>query len=337
MKKRNLIPLVYGLALTLVLFNCQRLDEPLSTTPNADLLKGFTAIKMPNADLVTPQAVVTTPSALLPAAVSLDFKNGMTGANGKLPAEFQKAVDALNSSLSADEMKLFSEVNPEVVKNLMAGGALPDNMKRVVERAESSPALSIYLTKPVLPTVQEIKPVVEKEVKEDATARTAANTSCKKQAQDAYQATLAQLREQRSQQLAAALLANQQAVAAANAAAAACKSSVSFATERAAAQQRLNQAIATIQSSNYPSYLKNLYIVLATVQYYAELNQINQLEAQARVNCDRVKIAAIVAASSALNANRNAIQDNFDAAVAAAAAQIPIFIANCEYQQGQGI
>lgn len=341
MKNRNVFLFLCGLALTLTMYNCQRVDEPLPTGPNAELLKGFDAIKMPALDLVKPESVVSTPSALLPAAIKLDFRNGLSGTNGQLPAEFKKATDALSGALSADDLALLSELNPSVVNSLMAGGAMPDNLKKVVERAESSPSLSAYLTKAVLPTVQEIKPVAEVELKEEATtasnARTAASSNCKAQAQAAYEAKLEQLRQQRRQQLAAAQAQNAQAVADATAAATDCKNNVSYAAERAAAQQAANQAIASINSSNYPAYLKNLLIFLTAVRFYAELNAINQLEANDRRVCDQVRITAIIAASSALSANRTTIQDNFDASVEQAKAERAAFIANCQYQQGQGL
>ena len=340
MKNRNVFLILCGLALTLTLYNCQRVDEALPTGPNAELLKGFTAIEMAPVDLVKPEPVVSTPSALLPAAIKLDFRNGLTGSNGQLPAEFKKATDALTNSLSADDLALLSEQNSSVVNSLLAGGAMPDNLKKVVERAESSPTLSAYLTKAVLPTVQEIKPVAEVEVQEETTAsnaRTAASGNCKTQAQAAYEAKLDQLREQRRQQLAAAQAQNAQAVADATAAAATCKSSVSQDAERTAAQAAAQQEIAAINASNVSSTLKRLLIILVNIRLYKALNAVLILEEQDRKACDQIRLVAIISAGSALTANRVAIQDNFDAAVEQAKAERKAFIANCEYQQGQGL
>lgn len=339
MKNRNVFLFLCGLALTLTMYNCQRVDEPLPTGPNADLLKGFTAIKMAPVDLVKPEAVVSTPSALLPATTNLDFRNGLIGSNGQLPAEFKKATDALSSSLSADDMDLLSKQNPSVVSSMLGGGALPENLKKVVERAESSAALSAYLTKAVLPTVKDIKPVAEVEIKEETTAsnaRTAASSNCKAQAQAAYEAKLDQLREERRQQLAAAQAQNAQAVAAANAAAATCKSNVSRDAERAAAQTAYEQEIAAINASNVSSSYKRLLILLANIRLYQALNAILVLEGQDRKVCDQIKLTSIIASGAALTANRVAIQDNFEAAVQQAKAERAAFIANCEYQQGQG-
>ncbi len=185
-----------------------------------------------------------------------------------------------------------------------------------------------------------MKPVAEVEVKEETTAsnaRTAASSNCKAQAQAAFEAKLDQLREQRRQQLAAAQVQNAQAVAAATAAAATCKSSVSRNAERAAAQAAAQQEIAAINASNVPSSFKRLLILLANVRLYQALNAVLFLEEQDRRACDQIRLVAIISAGSALTANRVAIQDNFDAAVENARAERAVFIANCEYQQGQGL
>ncbi len=340
MKNRNVFLFLCGLALTLTMYNCQRVDEPLPIGPNADLLKDFNAIRMAPINLVAPEAVVSTPSALLPAPVMLDFQSQLAGSNGQLPAEFRKATDALTSTFSADQINLLAATNTATVNNLFANGALPENMKTIVERAESSAALSTYLAKAVLSTVQEVKPAADVQAKPDETfdknARTAAK-SCKAQAQEAYQQAVENLREQRRQQFEAAQAQKQADITAANAAFAACKANTSSGASRADAQARANQEIATINASNYPRSIKNLLIALVNIQLIQEMNAINQMDASDNKSCEQARVAAIFAANSALTANRANIQDNYEAQVEAAKDARAAFIANCEYQQGQGL
>ncbi len=341
MKNRNVFLFLCGLALMLTMYNCQRVSEPLPTAPNADLLKGFTAIKMPAVDLAKPEPVVSTPSALLPAAVKLDFNNGMVGSDGQPSAEARKATDALNKSFSAGEIDLMSNLDPSVINNLLKGAELPENLSKVVKRAETSSDFSVYLRKPVLATVEEIKPTPEVKIKEggitDPNARTGASSTCKAQAQAAYQDKLAQLRDERRQQLAAADLQNKQDIANATAAALTCKTNISYDDERANAVATADAAIQAILNSNFSNQQKRQYLAIVRISLVQALNAINRMEADDRRICDQIKRIAIVAADNILRANQRTIEANFDAAVENAKAERAVFIANCEYQQGQGV
>ncbi|MPR32141.1 hypothetical protein [Salmonirosea aquatica] len=338
MKKRSSLLSLASLALMLVMYNCQRVTDPLPTGPNAELLKGFSDIKMKTAPATQPEAVVSTPSALIPSTKLLDVQAGLKSGNH---STVQRAADDVSAALSAQDIAQLAEMTPADLKALETGGTLSAGLQAALDRAIANPVLSTYLPKMVLPTVKEIAfPVVvpERDVNTGSTDKKADNT-CKKQAQEAYKATLDQLKDQRKNQLSAAAATNKSNIASIKAGTATCKSGVtaSYSAQRVAAQQQAAANIAAINSNpSNSAVVKRLLIALVNASLSKQLADFTQMEAADKRACDQAERAALAANEAAYEANKAQIEANYDAAVAQAEIARQQYIANCEYQQGIG-
>ncbi len=342
MKKRTLSLCAYGLALTLVMYNCKKKDEPFPTEPDSELVKEINGIEAAPVTLVQPAAVTTTPSSLTASAQATEVAGAMSSlSSGTVPASVQGASDNIKAALSPTELNTLSTLSPAMVGAIAAGGALPPDMKAIMDKAMANPALAAYLPKMTLPTVngkavsggrtgaiEEVEKTEGIEV-EDACIQAAQATF------DAVKARLDATKATRDAEVAAAY---NTAIAPLTAEQASCTSGIpaTYNALRTAAQAQATQALADLAAAQsvIPADLYATLRAYVNIQLLSLLSSINTLQAADLKACSEKTAAATAAAQAARDANAAAVNASYQEALAKATAKKADLVKSCHNQGG---
>jgi hypothetical protein len=156
MKKRSLLLLTYGLAMTLVLFNCKKDDNPVDPEePDTQITDSLKNVTITPIVIVTPAPVTVTPSSLTASAEATALANDMASivASGTVPASVTAAAANVSAALSESEIATLSSLTPEAIAAIQAGGAFSPELKAVMDKVAADPILKGYLPTFSFPTV----------------------------------------------------------------------------------------------------------------------------------------------------------------------------------------
>lgn len=154
MKKRTFKLAALGLMMTFMLVNCKK-DDKDPTEPNVDITNELKGVKVETVTIDAPAAVVATPSTFTTSTATAEVGNGLAAAaaTGVVPASVTNAGAAVSSAISASEVSALSSVSAATIDAVSKGGAVPADIKAVLDKARANPALAAYLPTFTFPTV----------------------------------------------------------------------------------------------------------------------------------------------------------------------------------------
>lgn len=154
MKKRTFKLAALGLMMTFMLVNCKK-DDKDPSAPNEDITNALKDVKVENVAIEAPAAVVATPSTFTTSTATAEVGNGLASAaaTGVVPASVTAAGSAVSSAISPSEVSALSSVSSATVAAVSAGGAVPADLKAVLDKARANPALAAYLPTFTFPSV----------------------------------------------------------------------------------------------------------------------------------------------------------------------------------------
>ena len=332
---------VYGLTLTLVMYNCKKKDEPFPTEPDSELVKEINAIDMETVTLVQPVAVTTTPSSLVVSAKATEVAGALsTLSSGTVPPTVQTASNDMNAALTSAELNTLAAVTPATINDIAGGGALPANLKAIMDKVMANPALLAYLPKMTLPTVngktvsgrtgtpESVEKVDGIEI-EDA---------CLIAAQAAFDAVKTKLDAKKATQDAQIAAAYSAAIAPLAAEQASCTSGIpaTYATMRTAAQAQATSSLNDLEAAKsvIPAGLYVAIKAFINIQLLNFLSSVNTLQAADLKACSEKTAAATAAAAAARDANTAAVNASYNAAIAKATTKKGELAQSCHNQGG---
>jgi hypothetical protein len=323
MKKRSLVLLTYGLAISLALFNCKKdKEDEFPKTPNPQLVDNLNKIEVQQVTLTEPATVEVVAGSIETTAETMAFFTGVGSmGSGEVPAIVTSVGEELTTTLTPADLAVVEGVTPEAIASIRSGGAVSPALQAVINKLAANPALAVYLPKLTLPkvggvSIARIGSVEEVELTEEASA-IEVDDACVQASNTAYEARLAVLTNQRDQQLAGATTAYNNAIGGLAADETSCKAGIpaTYDAYRQSAQTQASQAMAdlaaaeSILGSNYP-YL----VALINLQLVAYLESINDLQKAAENACTATTAAKTAAAQAARDANNTAVNAAFTTA-----------------------
>ncbi len=341
MNKRTMSPWVYGLALTLVMYNCKKKDEPFPTEPDTELVKEINAIVAAPVTLVAPAAVTTTPGAVAATAKATAVAGDLSSlSSGTVPASVQTASTDIKAALSASELNTLSGITPATMNAVAAGGALPTDLKAIMDKAMANPALQAYLPKLTLPSVNG-KTVSGRTGATEAVEKTGGvqvEDACVLAAQAAFDGVKAKLDATKATEDAKVAAAYSAAIAPLAAAQTSCTSGIpaTFNTLRTAAQAQASKALADLEAakSKIPADLYATLEAFINIQTLSYLSSINTLQAAELKTCSENTTAKTAAAAAARDANAAAVNASYQTAIAEATVKKGELAQSCHNQGG---
>lgn len=346
MKKSTISLTLCALLLMLVMYNCKNKDaDPLSL--DQGMLDKLKAIKMADVELQAPKPVVSTDGTVDLSAKSLDLNADITalGATGVANAGLIAAAEEISNVLTPAETAMLANLKPEVLTAYAKGGAIPANIKAILDKAGKSAVMASRQPIVVLPTVSgavvagrigagEPAPVIEK------LTSTLISDECIALAEAAFQLTKNQLDATRDAQLAAADLAFSNASSTITNNLTTCNTTqeTKYAALLTKAETQFNTMSALLaarEAALGPVAYANLSFQVF-MQYFTYSNSIASLEIAAKNACQQIYTAGINNATAAKTANYSATNAAYTQAIADAIIARDALAEQC-HNQGGGI
>jgi predicted DNA-binding protein (UPF0251 family) len=342
MKKRSLLLLTYGLAISVALFNCKKDKEVKILEPSEEISKELDAIEVEEVVITAPAPVEVEAGKIEVSTQGTALASGLAGiaASGEIPAAVSAAAEQVEASLSTADIETLNEVTPEVIADVAAGGAVSPQLQAVMDKVNADPVLKAYLPVFTLPkvggvsvsaarigSVDEIEAIDLIEVEDVCLQSAEAKFQVKKTELDAAKAT----------EEAKITTAYNTAIAPLAADEAACKASIPGAMNlyRAAIQAQIDKAYADLEAAK--SVLGSLYPVLyslISVQAIGAYSGLPALEAASLAACTATTAAKTAAAQAARNADLAKVTASYNTAIAAATAAKSRLLESCHNQGG---
>ncbi|PWJ55978.1 hypothetical protein CLV98_11273 [Dyadobacter jejuensis] len=341
MKKRTLKILTLSLLITGVMYNCKKKDEPFPTEPDTELVDEINGIEVEEVAVSTPEAVTSTESSIAVSAKTTETATAISAITPtNIPAAATSAAAEVSGALSTEEVNTLNSVTPEVIAAVSAGGALPANLKAVMDKVAADPTLKAYLPTLTLPTVggtaisgtrtaiiegvEAVNGVLVEDACITAANATYATVKTKLDATKASEAA----------KIAAAYAANIAPLAAAETA---CQAAIpaKYAALRTQAEALSTSAITTLDAAkealgaNYA-----LLAALSKIQLLGYLSSLNELQAADIKACTAKTTAATTNAAAARDKDLATANANYAAALAKAEASKVKLIESCHNQGG---
>jgi len=334
-------PWMYGLALMLVMYNCKKKEEPFPQVPNSELVNEINAIVAAPVTLVQPAAVTTTPATLAPSAKAAEVAGAMSSlSSGTVPASVQTASTDIKAALSTNELGALTAVSPAMVSAIAAGGALPANLKAIVDKAAANPALQAYLPRITLPTVNG-RTVSGRSGAPESIERTEGievEDACVLAAKAIFDAAKARLDATKTTKDAEVAAAFSAAIAPLVAEQTSCTSGLpaTYNALRAGGQSQAAQALANLDAAQsvIPADLYATLRALINIQLLGFLSSVNTLQAADLKACGEKTTAKTTAATAARDANAAAVKASYEEALAKATAKRGELTQSCHNQGG---
>ncbi len=154
MKKSRIVNLVVVLALMLAMYNCKKKEEPFPLEPDTEVKKELDAIVVAPVTPTAPAPVTSTPATVTVSAPAAAVAGDMAQLkSGTVPASVQTAATQVSAVVSPAEVTTLTGVTPATIAAVAAGGALPAELKTIVDKVAANPALAAYLPKLTFPAV----------------------------------------------------------------------------------------------------------------------------------------------------------------------------------------
>lgn len=342
MKKNTLLSLVYALALVLVMNNCKDHDnKPFPTEPNSELLKEINAIVVTPVTPTSPAPVTTTPgTATVPAKTTTVYGDMPGLSTGTIPATVQTAANEVNVVLSAAEVNTLSSVTPAMIAAVAGGGALPADLKAIMDKVAANPALMAYLPTLTLPTVNGKSVSGRSGVPEsvEKTEGILVEDACILAAQAAYDAVKTKLDATKAAEVAKITSTYTTALAPLAAEQASCTAGIptKYTALRASVQAQANKAIADIEAAKnvIPAALVPVLKAFVNIQLLGILSSLNTLQAAELKACSETTTAKTTSFTAARDADLAKANANYAEALAKATAKKTELAQSCHNQGG---
>jgi len=352
MKKRTLKLAVFSLMMTAMLFNCKDKDSADPTKPNEDITKALDDLNLTSPTLDKPAEVKSTAASIEASAKATEVNGALDGiaASGVVPASVSGAAADVKGAISDAEVSTLNGVSAETINAVAAGGTLSPELKALLDKASSNPALAAYLPKFTFPTVNG---VALKGGRIAAATETAARTSasesvdaiekvtvddaCLAAANATFDAAKARFDASKAAEVVKVTAQYNSDIQPIATEQTACTAGVTpvFAGYRTAAQQTASAAIADLDAAQ--TVLGPLYPVLkalVNIQLLGALSSINQLEAAEKQACIAKATAATDNAKAAQTANLAKVDAAYTAALSQATKLRADALASCHNQGG---
>ncbi|GLU52707.1 hypothetical protein Dfri01_21680 [Dyadobacter frigoris] len=341
MKKRTIKLAVLSLMMTAVLFNCKK-DDSDPTAPDTEITDKLKAITMPVITPEAPAAPVVTPASVSASAQATEVNGalGSIASSGTVPASVATAATAVSSALSASDVAAINSVSATTLASISDGGAVPADIKAVLDKVKANPTLAAYLPKFTFPTVAGVTVtarIAGTEAVEKVEKVGAAIDECQAAAAAVFNPVKAALDASKTTQTNAVNAAYTAAVALIAPAQTACESSSSSAalydgfrsTANTQAQSALT-ALAGAKAVLGAQY--DLIVALTNVSLVDALDTINQLEKAGTKSCAAIAAAATANAATVKASNQAKVDAAYNTALSEANALNVQALATCHNQ-----
>jgi len=340
MKKHSFSLIVYLIALTAVMYNCKK-GDPLE--PDADLVEELTSIKLDTISLTKPAAVTSTPSTVTPSAQATAVAGGIASiaSTGTVPATVTTAANEVKAAISTAEVTKLATVPTSTIAAVAAGGALPADLKSILDKASADPKLKAYLPTFTLPTVAG-KAIPARTGGVDGIAHTdgidgiTASPECIKKGEDAFNTKKAELDAAKTTELARVNTAYTTATSSLTAQETSCKNDLpnKYKALRDAAQAAFDKAKKDLDDAK--SILGDEYYTLLgglnSLALLGNLSTVNSLQSADGKACEALTTALRAAADAAKKANEAAVEANYQKALKEANDAKTAVIESCHNQ-----
>ncbi|MCA0230359.1 MAG: hypothetical protein LCH91_07840 [Bacteroidetes bacterium] len=340
MKNRSFSLIVYLLALTAVMYNCKK-GDPLE--PDADLVEELTSVKMDTVTLTKPAPVTSTPATVTPSAQATAVSGGVASiaSTGTVPATVTTAASEVKAAITPAEVTKLATITPATISTVASGGALPADLKSILDKAGADPKLKAYLPTFTLPTVNgKAIPArtggVEGISHTDGIDGINASPECIAKGQEAFDAKKAELDKTRADELARAQSAYTTATSGLTAQETTCKTGVTnkYKPLRDGAQAAYATAAANIAAAKsvLGEETASLLEALNALALLGNLTVINSLESAEGKACTELVTASKAAADAAKKTNDDAVNANYQKALKEANDAKTAVIESCHNQ-----
>jgi hypothetical protein len=342
-KRRSITMLLCSLALMLVMYNCKKKDaDPLTVDPG--LAEEMNNIKLETVPLAETKPVVVEPSKIELSAQSVALAAGLAdmAATGVVPESVKAGSAAVTGALSPTEITAMSSVSSSVLDAIKAGGALPADLKAIMDKAAANPALSAYLPVVTLPKVggQEVGGrigVADGVSLDEAIEAIMVTDACLADAEAKFQAKKTELDAARDAQLVPVATRYAADIALIAPAQAACTAALpaKYAALRTAADANFNtlntllDASQAVLGADYATQKVQLF--LGYIGYLSSLNTLQTADTNA---CTATAAQATTNAQAARDESTAAITAAYTTALAAATAKRAELTQSCHNQGG---
>ena len=340
MKKRSLSLLVYVLALTAVMYNCKK-GDPLE--PDTQLVEELGSVKMDTVTLTKPAPVTATPATVTASAQATAVASGLASiaSSGTVPAAVTTAANEVKAAITPAEATALTSITPATISTVASGGALPSNLKSILDKASADPKLKAYLPTFTLPTVNgKAIPArtggVEGIAHTDGIDGITASPECIAKGQEAFDAKKAELDKTRADELARAQSAYTTATSGLTAQETACKADVpnKYKALRDGAQAAYAAAAANIAAAKsvLGEETASLLEALNALTLLGNLTTVNSIESADGKACTELVNALRSAADAAKKVNEDAVNANYQKALKEAETKKGEVIQSCHDQ-----
>lgn len=340
MKNRSFSLIVYLLALTAAMYNCKK-GDPLE--PDADLVKELTSIKLDTVSLTKPAAVTSTPATVTPSAQATAVAGGVASiaSTGTVPATVTTAANEVKAAISTAEVTKLATIPASTISAVAGGGALPADLKSILDKASADPKLKAYLPTFTLPTVNgKAIPArtggVEGIAHTDGIDGITASPECIKKGEDAFQTKKSELDKAKTDELARVQNAYNAATSTLTAQETTCKSSLpnKYAAIRAAAQAAYDAAKKDLDAAKtvLGEETFTLLDALNRLALLGNLSTVNTVESAESKACTELVAALKAAADAAKKTNDAAVEANYQKALKEANDAKTAVIESCHNQ-----
>jgi hypothetical protein len=343
MKKRSITLLAYGLAMMFVLYNCKKKEEPFPLEPDTAVANELNAIAVAPITLVQPAAVTTTPAGVVASAQATAAYPALGPlASGTVPATVQATANEVAAvGLSTAEVTKVEGITTQQIAAVSGGGAVPADLKVILDKMANNTALQAYLPKLTFPTVNGTTisggrtGAVESVEKGEGIE---VEDACVLAAVAVFDGVKVKLDASKAAELAKVTAAFQAAIAPLAGQEVSCKSGVpaKYDPFRVRASAVRVQGLADIEAakSKIPVSLYSFLKVFVNFQTMIYLASLNTLQAADLKACSEKTKASTTAITAARTANTAAANAAYAAALALAQTKKQELVLTCHNQGG---
>ena len=342
MKKSTLRVLTLCMLLSAVMFNCKKDEDKFPTEPDTEKTEELKNLDVVKPTYDQPAAVEVKESSVEVSAKTAEVTSGLNElANGTVAPSVSAAADEVSAALSASEIATLNSVSAETIAKVSAGGALPADLKAVMDKVANDPNLKAYLPTFTLPSVGGVqisgaRTGSDKSV--DAVQAITVDDNCIAKAEAAFATSKAKLDATKATYIAEIAAAYTAYVAPLAAQETQCVASVApkYAALRTAAAQIAATANAVLDAAQ--GLLGARYAILkalVNIQLLGYLSTLNTLQVADTAAC-AAKTTAYTNAAAAVRASNTAkVEAAYATALASATEIKAALIASC-HNQGSG-
>jgi hypothetical protein len=340
MKKSKYSVLMYVLALMLVMYNCKKKD-PFPTEPSGPGLEELNKVKVDPITPTAPAPVTAVPGSVAASTEAAAVNNALAGiaTSGVIPASVTTTAAAVSAALPAADITALAAVTPTTIAAIAAGGAVPADLKAIMDKVAANPALQAYLPKITLPTVNGVTVTGRIGAVEaiEAIESVQVEDACLVSAEAKFQEKKAELDAAKATEEGKITTTYNTAIAPLAADETSCKASIPAAMNlyRAGIQAQIDKAFADLEAAK--DKLGSLYptiYALLSVQAIGAFSSLPALEAASVKACAAITTAKTAAAQAARNADLAKVTTSYNTAIAAANAAKGKLLESCHNQGG---